>query len=118
MVGNCSVATDHPARTANAMARILALDQNPAILDIYEQVLAMDGHEVHLASRLGQAVNILHDLRVDAILTDLTATTINGPTGDGLQQLVDAAPDAALIVVTGYGGRQELQTLADRVDDV
>jgi DNA-binding response OmpR family regulator len=100
------------------MARILALDDNPTILEILIELLDMEGYDVMSASSFHEAMKLLETGPVDLIITDYTAT--RGPTieGNGLRRLAEATPGAAIVVLTGYGNRDELEVIADSVDDV
>jgi DNA-binding response OmpR family regulator len=100
------------------MARILAVDENAVILDILVQILTTEGHEILVASHLDQALEQLHSTSVDLVITDYTATKVLGG-GEGLQRLAAAAQGASIILLTGYGGRDELQSLlGTTVDDI
>ena len=100
------------------MARILALDDNPTILEILTELLDMEGWEVLAASSFSEAMGVLETGPVDLIITDYTATRAPGVEGNGLTRLAAATPGAAIVVLTGYGNREELDLIAESVDDV
>jgi DNA-binding response OmpR family regulator len=100
------------------MARILALDDNPTILEILTELLDMEGYDVLSASSFQDAMKLLQAGPVDLVITDYTATRAPGVEGNGLRRLAEATPGAAVIVLTGYGNRDELELIAGSVDDV
>jgi DNA-binding response OmpR family regulator len=100
------------------MARILALDDNPTILEILIELLDMEGYDVMSASSFHEAMKLLETGPVDLIITDYTATRAPTVEGNGLRRLSEATPGAAIVVLTGYGKRDELEVIADSVDDV
>ena len=101
------------------MARILALDDNPTILEILIELLGMEGYDVLAASSFNEAMRLLVETGpVDLVITDYTATRAPGIEGNGLRRLSEATPGAAMVVLTGYGKREELELIADSVDDV
>lgn len=79
---------------------LLLVDDDPVFSRIMARGLTQRGFEVHCASSVAQALELLPRLRPDFALVDLRL-----PDGGGLE-LVEAicrgAPQAAVVVLTGY----------------
>ncbi len=94
---------DTPSRVADKlrMARILAVDDEPVVLEFLRTALTRDGHEVVKASDGKQVSKIHAESPVDLIITDLFM-----PERDGLQtifELRDRFPDLPIIAISGGG---------------
>ena len=86
------------------MARILVIDDEPAILMLLKRILASAGHEIVTAAEGGSGLQMATTETVDLILSDLSMP------GDpsGLQLLAairKAKPTCPLVVVSGYSGQ-------------
>lgn len=102
------------------MARVVVIDDNPAICDILSKVLSRHGHEVATAAdgALGEAL-------VEAEPTDLVVTDIIMPNREGLETILSlrkAHPALPIIAMSGGGRMRKLDVLelagrlgADRV---
>ncbi len=102
------------------MARVVVIDDNPAILDILSKVLAREGHEVVVA-----ADGALGEARVAEAPTDLVVTDIIMPNREGLETIIELKrrqPGLRIIAISGGGRMRKLDVLemagrigADRV---
>ena len=82
------------------LPRILVVDDEPTVVDVFNEFLAAQGYEVTVVSNGEDAVRMIPSLRPDIILTD-----INLPGLSGLEVMRHARahdPEVAVIVVTGY----------------
>jgi len=82
------------------LPRILVVDDEPTVVDVFNEFLAAQGYEVTVVSNGEDAVRVIPSLRPDIILTD-----INLPGLSGLEVMRHARahdPEVAVIVVTGY----------------
>lgn len=82
------------------MARILAADDEPEMLDTVRRILARDGHEVVAAPSGGEALAALETDPFDLVLTDLMM-----PEVDGMAVLAAArekSPEAPVVLMTAY----------------
>ena len=61
------------------MAKILVVEDNPAILDFCKEFFEDAGFEVKTAEEAGAAISVYHDFKADLILLDL-----NIPGGGGM----------------------------------
>jgi signal transduction histidine kinase len=90
--------------------RILLVDDNADAADTLAQLLESEGHEVSLAYRPEQALEMARDLAPQVCLLDIG---LPGFDGNELARRLRAMPSAAravLIAVTGYGRREDRET--------
>jgi CheY-like chemotaxis protein len=89
--------------------RILVVDDEKAIRETLTQALEHDGYEVDATGDVGDAVALLGRIRVDLVVTDLVL-----PGGSGLEvarTVKRVHPDAPVILITGWPGRVDPETL-------
>jgi len=83
------------------MAKILVIDDEQSLLEVLQAAMVKEGYEVTTTTKPDEAIRILHDDHVDAIITDLKMTPI-----DGLQVLQEAKKldnDIVVIMITAFG---------------
>ena len=89
------------AEVPSARARILAVDDEPVVLDSFRKILVLAGFSVDTVERGPEALTLLRAHPYDFLFTDLKM-----PEMDGVE-VVKAAkhlrPDLDVIVITGYG---------------
>lgn len=90
------------------MYNILILDDQAAIINAMRRTIdrippdLLDSRcRVHGFDNPANALESLHDVAYDAIVSDLRMPGVNGL--DFLRQTMELQPDAARIVITGYG---------------
>lgn len=82
------------------MARILLVDDDPAILKIFQLLLTMDGHDV-LATESGEeAVKIVEQEDVDVVLSDVRMSPMDG--FEVLRRVREARPDMLVFMVSAF----------------
>ncbi len=105
--------TAPPAKTVRktarifAAARVLVVDDNSDAADLMGELLADQGHSVHVAHSGPEAIGLLATFRPDAALLD-----IGLPVMDGYElaaALRGKLPDIRLIALTGYGAPNDRQ---------
>jgi len=82
-------------------ARILVVDDEPAVVQLCTRLLTGEGYTVHGVDGGQQALDLLETKRFDLLLVDLVMADV-----DGLAVLWHARkldPDVTAIVITGYG---------------
>jgi signal transduction histidine kinase/CheY-like chemotaxis protein len=97
------------SRSARPRRRILVVDDEKAIRETLTQALEHDGYEVDATGDVGDAVALLGRIRVDLVVTDLVL-----PGGSGLEvarTVKRVHPDAPVILITGWPGRVDPETL-------
>jgi PAS domain S-box-containing protein len=82
-------------------AKLLIVDDEKAMLQIFRRKLEGRSHEVHTASSGHEALEIMRENRIDILITDLTMPEMDGI--ELLQEAVRRQPDLQCIVMTGYG---------------
>jgi CheY-like chemotaxis protein len=89
------------ADVPNARARILAVDDEPVILDSFRKILVIAGFSVDTVESGPEALTLLRAREYDFLFTDLKMPEMNGI------EVVKAAkhlrPDVDVAVITGYG---------------
>jgi CheY-like chemotaxis protein len=89
------------AEVPNARARILAVDDEPVILDSFRKILVLAGFSVDTVENGPEALTLLRAHEYDFLFTDLKMPVMNGI------EVVKAAkhlrPDIDVAVITGYG---------------
>jgi len=82
-------------------ARLLAVDDDPGILEVEREVLTAEGYTVETATSGQEALSMVRATPFDLVLTDLRM-----PSMDGLQLLrefTEADPEMPVIILTGHG---------------
>ena len=87
-------------RSVGPAPRVLVVDDEPTVLDVFREYLASEGYEVTAVESGEDAVNVLGRVRPDVILTDLNLPGLSGL--DVMRQARTADPEVAVIVVTGH----------------
>ena len=90
----------NPAGPREAIARVLVVDDEPSVVDVFREFLAAQGYELTVAASGEQAVKLIPTLRPDIILTDINLPGLSGLEVMRFAKSVDA--EVAVIVVTGY----------------
>jgi CheY-like chemotaxis protein len=89
------------AEVPHARARILAVDDEPVILDSFRKILVLAGFSVDTVESGPEALGLLGSRAYDFLFTDLKMPAMNGI------EVVKAAkhlrPDIDVAVITGYG---------------
>jgi signal transduction histidine kinase/CheY-like chemotaxis protein len=86
---------------ATGCARILVVDDEPAVLEVARRILEREGHDVVTAASGSEAVQLLRlDARADAALVDMSMPGLNGiETTRALRRI---APSLPVILSSGY----------------
>ncbi|TCK75265.1 response regulator receiver domain-containing protein [Acidipila rosea] len=96
----------------HAVAKILCVDDDPAVIVLKTAILEQAGHTVRSCSTADDAIRLLEEERFDAVVTDWRL-------GDGRgRTIVEAAKSrfsVPVVVVSGYVGEafQAAEPLAD-----
>ena len=93
-------AAGYPAHDSAAGARVLIVDDEPSVVEVFNEFLASQGFSMSLASSGEEAVRMLPVLRPDMILTDLNLPGLSGLDVMRAAKAVDA--EVCVVVVTGY----------------
>lgn len=104
-----AAAPDAPVQTAPAGLRILAVDDEPAVREMLQDLLQSEGHRPTVTADHDSALAVFRPGRYDAALIDLS---LPGKTGPALAAALRRAdPALAVMVVTGWGRERELASL-------
>ena len=82
------------------MATVLIVDDEQHLLEVLQAAIAREGHDVLTTTKPNEAIRILRDNRIDAVITDLKMTPV-----DGIQVLKEAKKldrDIAVIMITAF----------------
>lgn len=95
-------------------ARVLIVDDDPAVRDsIYEFLMMMD-YQAFSASSAEEAMEFLRNKHVDVIITDII---MNGMDGLDLTRFIKDHYDSDVIVITGYTGDYTYEEAINRGAD-
>ncbi|HZJ72791.1 MAG TPA: response regulator, partial [Planctomycetota bacterium] len=84
----------------SAAPRVLVVDDEPTVLDVFREYLAGEGYDITAVGSGEEAVSVLGKVKPDVILTDLNLPGLSGL--DVMRQARTADPEVAVIVVTGH----------------
>lgn len=79
--------------------RVLILDDDSNLLELYSEILRGAGHEVTPVSKGATALKLLRDLRPDVVLSDISMPGMDGISF--LQAAHETDPDLPVILATG-----------------
>lgn len=82
------------------MATILLVEDDISISNAYARALAHSGHQVILASRGSQALDIIEHQKFDALLLDLMMPELNGLDFLERSKFRQRFPDTKIIILT------------------
>jgi len=85
----------------NARARILAVDDEPVILDSFRKILVLDGFDVDTVESGPEALGLVQRRDYDFVFTDLKMPDMDGV--EVVKAVKHLRPDIDVVVVTGYG---------------
>ena len=85
---------------APAPARVLIVDDEPSVVEVFQEFLASQGYALTVAGSGEEAVRRLPELKPDVILTDLNLPGLSGLEVMRAAKSVD--PEVCVVVVTGY----------------
>jgi signal transduction histidine kinase/DNA-binding response OmpR family regulator len=93
-------ATSSPGAEDDAGARVLIVDDEPSVAEVFQEFLASQGYTLSLAASGEEAVRRLPEFHPDMILTDLNLPGLSGLEVMRAAKAVD--PEVCVVVVTGY----------------
>ena len=89
-----------PVTTGGPAARVLVVDDESSVVEVFNEFLAAQGYELTVAASGEDAVRKLPGCRPDIILTDLNLPGLSGLEVMRSAKAVD--PEVCVVVVTGY----------------
>ncbi len=92
---------------------ILLVDDDPAVLQLCQQILHLGGYGVMAAGSGKQALELLQDnsATVNLALFDVMMPGMNGV--ELAQHIHSAHPDLPIVLMTGYGPKEIAQLVGD-----
>jgi CheY-like chemotaxis protein len=93
--------TEFVARRSD-MAKILVADDSPAVLDVLDDVLALEGHEVIRATTGGEALRRFQETQPQLCVLDIMMPDMDGLVVLDAIRRVD--PELPIILITGLVG--------------
>lgn len=86
---------------ANPKARILAVDDEPVVLDAFRRILVLDGFNVDTVENGPEALLLIQRRDYDFVFTDLQMPSMDGV--EVVKAVKYLRPDVDVVVITGYG---------------
>lgn len=99
-IGREPQAAPFPTPEGDAGARVLIVDDEPSVAQVFQEFLASQGYTLSLASSGEEAVRMLPVFCPDIILTDLNLPGLSGLEVMRAAKAVDS--EVCVVVVTGY----------------
>lgn len=84
------------------MARILVIDDDPALRGVMRRILEREGHTVLEADDGVRGVELVEEAPPDAVVTDLLMPEKEGI--ETIMELRERFPDVPIVAVSGAGG--------------
>ncbi len=92
--------TAAPEAELEGAARVLVVDDEPSVVEVFREFLSGEGYELSVASSGEEALRLIPELKPDIVLTDINLPGLSGLEVMRFAKSVD--PEVAVIVVTGY----------------
>jgi K+-sensing histidine kinase KdpD len=89
-----------PGSAREAAPRVLVVDDEASVVEVFEEFLAAQGYALTLAASGEEAVRMLPDCKPDIILTDLNLPGLSGL--EVMRSAKSVDPEVCVVVVTGY----------------
>jgi len=89
-----------PASAPEPVTRVLVVDDEPSVVDVFREFLAAQGYELTVAASGEEAVQVIPTLKPDVILTDINLPGVSGL--EVMRHAKNLDAEVAVIVVTGY----------------
>jgi len=89
------------------MAKILLVDDDPAILKIFQLLLSTEGHDVLTTGNGEEAVRIVQQERIDLLVSDVRMSPMDG--FEVLRLAREARPDLRVLMVSAYGSEASVE---------
>ena len=86
---------------ANPKARILAVDDEPVVLDSFRRILVLEGFNVDTVETGPEALGLVQRHDYDFVFTDLKMPGMDGV--EVVKAVKHLRPDLDVVVITGYG---------------
>jgi CheY-like chemotaxis protein/glycine cleavage system H lipoate-binding protein len=82
-------------------ARILAVDDEPVVLDSFRRILVLEGYNVDTVESGPEALHLIQRHDYDFVFTDLKMPDMDGV--EVVKAVKHLRPDVDVVVITGYG---------------
>jgi CheY-like chemotaxis protein len=82
-------------------ARILAVDDEPVVLDSFRRILVLEGYSIDTVQSGPEALSLVRRADYDFVFTDLKMPDMDGV--EVVKAVKHLRPDVDLVVITGYG---------------
>ncbi len=89
------------------MAKILLVDDDPAILKIFQLLLTTEGHEVLATGSGEEAVKLVQQESIDLLVSDVRMSPMDG--FEVLRRVREAQPDILVLMVSAYASEASVK---------
>ncbi len=113
--------TDTPLKSGlldlkNKRFRILLVDDDPLIIDTFEEILKQAGYRIETAQNGEEAISRIHETAFDLVLTDLKMDGADGI--EVLKAAKSADPETSVVIFTGKKELEPaIEAIRNGVDD-
>jgi signal transduction histidine kinase/CheY-like chemotaxis protein len=98
-----------PQASLVARARVLVIDDEPAVRDVLAAMLEKAGHDVVSASRGREGIDVFHTATFDVVFTDLGMPDMSG--FEVAASVKQHSPTTAVVMITGWGKDLEIEKI-------
>lgn len=84
----------------NPLARILAVDDEPVVLDSFRKILVVAGYSIDTVESGREALGLVQKNKYDFVFTDLKMPEMDGL--DVVKGIKHFSPESDIVVITGY----------------
>jgi DNA-binding NtrC family response regulator len=95
-----------------AAARVLVVDDEPAVLGLVSKALSLQGYEVHAVPSPLEALKLMHDTPCfDLVVSDVIMPEMCGP--ELVKKVAELCPTAAVVVMSAHINVHEMAVQFD-----
>ncbi len=83
--------------------RLLVVDGDPVLRDVYASHFSRSGFDVHCAATIAEAASLLGETSFDAVIADVRADAADAEPPSAIARCLDRSCGPPVVVLTAYG---------------